>query len=453
MVAESGNTAVAGAGVAPGVQRTTSWAGLDLDFQNRVEAVAESEHGRRFRAALAYELAGLRGRTSPMGHPALVRRDPATDLRRFAIAYHRAIEAIVRAWRGDSRLRQVVRLPRPLETIVDGSPRPPTGRIHLARLDLLTQPDGGFRVVETNANCPGALLTCGVASRRWREYLGSLGVTTPAPLDYEDPEWMARWFIEAAEAATGIAPELVILLRERGGNRLELPGLAAQLLRLGIDTVEADPRELVVSSTGEVSLHGRTVLHAYWKLGLREFLGMHTELRGLVRALQGGRIFVQNGFPERVIADHKCCLAVLDDPTFDDLFDADDLRLLRPSLPWSRNARLCSAWELGRIRRCRSDYVLKRPLDTRGRGVVIGRETRSRDAWSNAVDVAVEEGWLVQEFCEATELVAREAGRRLHDVSLGLVNGELAGATMRSSAELRTNVALTGSLHPVFLDL
>ncbi len=104
------------------------------------------------------------------------------------------------------------------------------------------------------------------------------------------------------------------------------------------------------------------------------------------------------------------------------------------------------------MRANRDAFVLKRPLDTRGRGVVIGREVPSASEWYAAVTHARRQGWLVQEFCTSTAVEADFDSRRFHnhDVSVGAINGAVAGALLRSSDELRMNVARTGRLHPVF---
>jgi hypothetical protein len=430
-----------------------TWPGLNVEFQRRVRDVAETEDGSRFREELVDDLAKLRGTRSPMGLPALMRKGYGAELRRFARAYHRAIEAITKAWPTHPDLRRVVNLAPDLAGIVDASTGMSASRIHLARLDLLLQPDGDFHVIETNANCPGALLSCGLAGRRWRAFLATRGLDVPPPLEYECRDWMGSWLIRTAEEETGTAPEIFALLREEGGNRLELPGLAVQLKRLGIEAVEADPRDLKVTGGGRVTIRGRPILHAYWKVGIPEFLMMRPQLDPLVRALQDGRLFVQNGFSARFIADSKLCLAALSDPTFDELFDAADLTAIRAHLPWSRNLALCTPAEIAHIRARPTDYVLKRPLDTRGRGVVIGREVPNAAKWHDAVSYASAEDWLVQRFCTTTELGRGENTNevRRHDLSLGLTDGTLVGAVIRSSSELRTNVALGGSAHPVFM--
>ena len=209
------------------------------------------------------------------------------------------------------------------------------------------------------------------------------------------------------------------------------------------------------TGAGSVTLRGRTIRHAYWKLGIPEFREAHSETGAMVTALQDRRLWVQNGLAGRFIGDNKLCLAVLSDPAFDSLFDVEDLALIRPHLPWSRNVALCGSDRLRAIRSDRSRYVLKRPLDTRGRGVVIGREIGNPEQWGRALDRAVSERWLVQRFCSTTRIDTDASGRRAslhHDLSLGVGEGRLVGALSRSSSELRTNVAVAGCLHPVFIE-
>jgi hypothetical protein len=312
---------------------------------------------------------------------------------------------------------------------------------------------GGFHILEANANCPASLLYGGSAARAWRSYLTSRSVAVPEPLGHEHERWAARWFVESSLDDTGSRPDFVALLREEGGNRTELTELAGQFQLEGIETLEADPRQLTLDGRGVPSLGGRPVHHAYLKLGMREFRRMRPDLGAFVRAVRSGALFVQNGQRGRWIGDNKLCLAVLSDPQFRDLFAPGDWTLLSPHIPWSRNAALCTASEISRVRACADQYVLKRPLDTRGRGVLVGREVASNSHWTAAVDRAVRESWLVQEFRPPTQIRTGPPGDEaaFHDLSVGVVRGRVEGAFIRSSQELRTNLALSGQLHSVFI--
>ncbi|NNM32524.1 MAG: hypothetical protein HKO53_05640 [Gemmatimonadetes bacterium] len=368
-------------------------------------------------------------------------------------AYHRCIETIVREWASDGDLRQVLTMPEPLRRELERHEESGVQRVHLCRLDLLPSLDGGFKVLETNANCPGGLLYSGRASRAWRDVLLSAGAKLPDPMAHEDPHWMGRWFLEVALKDTGAVPARVALLRKEGGNRLELAAFAAVFRELGVESWEADPAECSRSGSGGLTVGGRATAHAYLKLGIQDFLGMRGRVGPFLDAVSSGELFVQNGLGGRWVGDNKLCLAVLSDPAFQHHFARADLDELRGRIPWSRNLALCGGEVLSRIRANPGEYVLKSPLDTRGRGVIVGREVSGSADWGRRVTDAAVNGWLVQEFCEAPEVETDFGSTETHkhDLALGAINGELQGAFMRSSSELRVNVARAGRMHPVFV--
>ena len=132
--------------------------------------------------------------------------------------------------------------------------------------------------------------------------------------------------------------------------------------------------------------------------------------------------------------------------------DPADWSFLQEHIPWSRNLALLDPEQLQAVRSRPDDYVLKRPLDTRGQGVVVGRGTTPEE-WAQAVKVAQDEAWLVQGFHD-TSWVERDfegTAFNRHDIALGAINGELTTIFARSSAELRVNMARTGRMHPVYL--
>ena len=437
----------------PGVL-ARGWPGLDATFHEQAMEFARSPAGAPFLRELEGDITRYRGEPFPLGSgvPMCVEDAQGRALARFAAAYHRCVETIVRAWCESEEVRRVVVLPGELSGIV-GAGSIEDSRIHFCRLDMVPGEAGGCKVVETNANCPGGLELAGRASRAWRGSLSSAGLELPDPLDHEGARWMGSWFLKAAAEETGEHPEFVVLLRWEGGNRLSLPGFATELRALGTEVVEADPRELAPGRNGALRLNGRRVRHAYWKLGMRHLRAVRSEVGHVIDALQEGRLWVQNGVAGRFVGDNKLCLAILSDPEFRALFDGEDLSVVRSHVPWSRNISLCDGDEVGVIKARAGDYVLKSPLDTRGNGVVIGREVASQEAWERAVDLAVAHAWLVQAYFHPAQLdtlVAGERAWRYHDLTLGLVGGRLAGAYARSSHGARSNVAVAGCLHPVF---
>ncbi len=439
--------------IAPATSAGPAWPGFDRAFGERLRAPSKLEGTEATLRRVESDLARARGWQCGMGPPVVVDSEHSARLHRFAEAFHRALEGVVRARRTDARVRRTLAMSARLASDVDRDQRASNGRIHLCRLDLIPSGEGGFHVLEANANCPASLVYGGTASRAWRSHLGEQGIAIPPPLAHEDERWAARWYVSAAVSDTGRPPGLVALLREEGGNRTELSELATQFGLDGIRTIEADPRQLTLDRRG-VPFLGRTRVHyAYLKLGMREFCRLRPKLGAFVRAVRSGALFVQNGQRGRWLGDNKLCLAVLSDSRFRRLFDRDDWELIRPHVPWSRNATLLTSRQLSRVRARRARYVLKRALDTRGRGVVVGGECPSEGRWIAAVDRAVRESWLVQEFCAPTRIRTGLLGDEtaFHDLAVGVVNGRVDGAFIRSSRGLRTNLALSGRMHPVFM--
>ncbi|MBT8207581.1 MAG: hypothetical protein KJO18_04850 [Acidimicrobiia bacterium] len=433
-----------------GATQSDGWPGFDPNISLELKASGQQSQGAQLTRELTDRISAARGLRYRIGLPIAVRSTAARELSRFAEAVHRMLERIVVLHSHDDEISRVLAVPADMSEDVCLDRLPSNARIHLCRLDLVTTAGGDFRALEANANCPAALVYSGWASAAWRAALSST-LTIPPALDHEKATWFAEWFVQAANATTGSTPGSVALLRVSGGNRTELADLERQFHELGIEAFEADPRDVSFGSSG-VTVLGRPVRHAYLKLGMQDFRHLRAELDDFVSAVRSGALFVQNGQRGRWLGDNKLCLAVLSDPAFQDRFDVADWDLVHPRIPWSRSLALCSQESVGLVRSQRQNYVLKHPLDTRGRGVVIGREVADSQAWMGAVETARAQNWLVQEFCAGTHITnGEDRPPYLHDLALGVVNGKIVGAFTRSSPGLKTNIALGGRLHPVFL--
>ena len=436
----------------PPVADAPLWPGLDRDFHSALiqEGLAPDGVALRHRAEARFLYA--EGKPFLLGPAQMVVPEMAEPLRRVTRTYHRAIEAIVQASVRDEAVRNALSTPPALAEDLAADTDPANCKVHICRLDLLPDPDGGFWIVETNANCPGGFVFTPICNRAWREFLDERGHTLPPPLEHEEMGFMANWFLRVIRHDTGTSPDFLALLREEGGNRLELTDFAKHVAWHDIECAEVDPREIEYDGTGTPTARGRPLTHAYQKLGMQLFQRLRAELEPFVAAVRDRALFVQNGQRGRWVGDDKLCLAIISDPAFQHLFDVDDWDLLQKHVPWSRNARLLDDEWLEAVRGERARYVLKRGLDTRGEGVLVG-EGMEQDHWDAALRVAVEEGWLVQEF-HPTTWIERDFDSpdvQRHDLALGAINGELTTLFMRSSSELRVNMSRSGRMHPVFL--
>lgn len=428
------------------------WPGLDLDFHQALMSEGMTPEGEALRTKAQDRFQFAEGKPFLLGPAQMVKAEYADRLRRITTIYHRAIQAIVDASYEDEAVRRALSTPPTLARDLEADRDPRNAKVHICRLDLMLDPDGGFWILETNANCPGGFVFSGICNRAWREFMDERGYDMPPALPHEERGFMAKWFLAVIEEETRQRPEYLALLREEGGNRLELGDFAKHVRWEGIDCDEVDPREIEYRGGGAPRVRGREVTHAYQKLGMQPFQKHREHLDAFVRAVRDGALFVQNGQRGRWVGDDKLCLAIISDPDFRYLFDPDDYEELQRHVPWSRNLRLVSDDVLGEIRRCRQRYVLKRGLDTRGRGVIVGTGV-PEEQWETAVRRGVQEGWLVQHF-RPTCWVERDfdaPALQRHDLALGAINGRLTTLFMRSSGELRVNMARTGRMHPVFM--
>ncbi|MFD9425643.1 MULTISPECIES: hypothetical protein [unclassified Streptomyces] len=418
---------------------------VDMGFVGQVACVARTAEGRCLVRRL-HRQDGLDQR--PQGIPLRLHVGWGQRLGAFVAAYHRLIERVVACHGADEELRRVIGVPRELaEAVRDARDT----RVHLLRADVLPQMEGGLRVLETNANCPAGLYRSGRGRAGWRPLLAAHGLRLPAPLPTDAHEWAGRWLLDLAERHTGVRPDTVAVLCPHGANRLDVDAFLTGLRRIGVRALAGDPRELRAGPRG-VLLHGEPVHHAYAKIGMQDLLRMSRDIQPYLRAVREGTLFVQNGLRGRVIGDNKLCLAVLSDPRFAGLFPAQDYALVRPATPWSRNIARCDVATVHRIRAGRDRYVLKRPLDTRGRGVVIGKDVMTVGTWQEAVSRAITQGWLVQEYCPAPRISLDDRAQPYrYDLALGAVDGRLVGAFSRLGTQERLNVARTGQLHPLYL--
>jgi hypothetical protein len=428
------------------------WPGLDRDFHSALLHEGQTPEGVALRQKAEARFMYAEGKPFLLGPAQMVKAELADKLRLVTSTYHRAIETIVKASITNEDVRAVLSTPPALADDLAADTDPANCKVHICRLDLLLEPEDGFWIVETNANCPGGFVFSGMCNRAWREFMEDRGHVMPPALPHEEMAFMAKWFLKVIEQDTGVRPDFVGLIREEGGNRLELGDFAKHVNWEDVGCEEVDPREIRYDGQGAPTARGRRLSHAYQKIGMQPFQRMRSECEPFVQAVRDRALFVQNGQRGRWVGDDKLCLAVMSDPSLKHLFDEDDWDLLQKHVPWSRSARLLDDEWRELILGERSRYVLKRGLDTRGQGVVVGTGVTD-ERWAEALNTAVDEGWLVQEY-HPTTWIERDfdaPDMQRHDVALGAINGELTTMFMRSSGELRVNMSRSGRMHPVFL--
>jgi hypothetical protein len=428
------------------------WIGWDAGWMREaIEPLVRSGMAHQLVASLEATLRYDQHKPLPVGVPLKLTDRAGSAVRALAEAYHRLITRIVDLHAKDTRIRKILATPRALTDDLLRSEDIADPQIHLMRIDFLPRMDCSLTIIETNANCPGGLLFAGITSRAWRDVLEDQHKASLLMNPLENEDWLFDWLRETAGQR---CMSTVGLLRTDGGNRLELDEYAGVLRRHGIDVFEASPRD--VSFDGRTATaHGRQFEVGYQKVGMQDFLQMRPHLDDYIASVLSGALFVPNGQRSRWVGDNKLCLAVLSDPDYADLFEPADYESVQDAIPWSRNLAMCSDAMLSVISRDRQRYVVKHPLDTRGRGVFIGLDAASRGEWDTTIARGAQDNWLVQEYVTTPTLptawtLGGHAGIH-HDLAVVVAQGTVAGARARSSRDSKVNVAGTGRFHPVFL--
>jgi carboxypeptidase Taq len=239
--------------------------------------------------------------------------------------------------------------------------------------------------------------------------------------------------------------------------------------RYGPTITHADPRELRVKD-GEVYYEDTPIDVAYRDYELRELAALESELG---KPLEGMRLlFRENRVISSLVGDfdHKSVFEILTDETIaSKLFSADDRRLFRRHVLWTRiagerrttlpNGRSGELLEYARMNR--EQLVLKPNREYGGTGVMIGSATDQKDWETQLNDAAAladdpSSSWVVQ---SATRLPVHEfpvvgADGRVFGEPFYAVMGFAAtenglGTMCRVSQKQVVNVAQRGGLAAV----
>lgn len=227
----------------------------------------------------------------------------------------------------------------------------------------------------------------------------------------------------------------------------------------GYKTTIADPRELKYK--GGKLYHKNFRVHIILRRVIfDELLEQLDEVEEMIKAYRERAVCMVNPLRSR-LASTKAFLSVLTNPEYDHFFTESENKVKREHIPWTR--RLADAEDFyGRKKVYLIDFlkdekdtlVLKPSLGFGGKNVTIGRDTRDED-WNAAIDKALKEDWVVQEFVNIPILtVPIVVNQRLdfaykkYNFNLLSCAGKYAGGFVRLSDDSMVNVARGGGLIP-----
>ena len=222
----------------------------------------------------------------------------------------------------------------------------------------------------------------------------------------------------------------------------------------GYPTLIADPHDLEYNGD-YLSVDGFRIDIVYKRVVIHEFLRKFGLDHPLVHAYRQGRVCLANSFRTK-LAHKKSTFAVFSDPAYEYLFDSVELETIQKHIPWTRYVRPSrtifhgSEFDLETlILNEREHFVLKPNDDYGGHGVILGWE-RNRQQWQEAVRVALQSPYVVQErvVLEKTGIPAYSDRVYLDELFVDfnpfLFQNEVEGALIRASASSLLNITSGG---------
>ncbi len=342
----------------------------------------------------------------------------------------------------------------------------PQRKIGLARFDYIKCDDGSLRLVESNTDCPGGMAIAGIVHRAFRNSAFRDPQTQELLQVSEDP----LSFVRLMQTLSGRSHPRVGFVWSRVSPIMN----DIQALHDTAAAIEGWPapwigpaQELEIADDGTLLADGTPLDVAFTKIDTTTAADgrIHwcawqdhiDEARPLLEALASGKLRTVSGLPSMMVSESKRAIALLFEPDVRASFTAAQRDAVDRTV--ARTSRLEAApalrlWTPEQVFQQKDRFVLKTLIDTRGRGVHIGRE-HGVDEWARLVKLAATGRMVVQEYlAPRMEWLEVEPGRRERMstvVALYLYGGQPTGIFGRSSASAVVNVGNGGVIRPALI--
>ena len=253
--------------------------------------------------------------------------------------------------------------------------------------------------------------------------------------------------------------------RDYAGGTVEIPELSKYFLRLGINAVAADPREL--------RLKGKEIYYRDTKI---DMMYRDSELQELIDIEKKGHnmeVLKQAFINNQVISsiegelDHKSGFEIFSNPEFSSLFTSQERALFRKYIPWTRLLKERKTTDdklrvidlVPYVIKHKDMLTIKPNRAYGGKGVVVGHSA-SKKKWQEYITKALSarDEYVAQSFVpirEETFPIFTPDGKitfdRFYSVSGFVVNHRSTAVLGRFSKDMVVNVARKGGIVPTLV--
>jgi hypothetical protein len=345
--------------------------------------------------------------------------------------------------------------------------RTPVSRrnINLARFDYVKAKDGSLRMIEPNTDCPGGMTNASAVHRAFRN-----SVFYDKKLkEIDQPSERPEEFLNLMKSLTKENdPRIGFIWSEVCPIKNDIQNLYNQANKLEWKEPFIGPVQLLTTDlNGHLLADGAgldvaftkidTTLTAEGKIHWCAWSERIEEAAPILNALADGTLLTVSGLPAMMIAENKRSLALLFDSGIRQHFTSEQVDAIdRLVAKTSCIDGLASEqlWSADYVLNNPTKFVLKTPIDTRGRGIHIGKNC-TPDEWQTLVNQAQAGLMVVQEYIEPeVELLALDTGSSADMSSvmaLFMYAGVPTGVLGRSSLKEVVNVGNGGVFRPTLI--
>ncbi|MDU0074646.1 MULTISPECIES: glutathionylspermidine synthase family protein [Bacillus] len=342
--------------------------------------------------------------------------------------------------------------------------------IHLARFDVAETIDGRFKLMETNCDCPGAIL--------WVSYIKqiyeTLDIFKEISNKYEinaqatdDPQLFIRSLIDVYKEVNGKKqdPNIGFLSSEYHPVLTDLDLLEKLATTMGLSAKHISIQKLqsVDNLPGWGNKPLQMAFHKFdafidendqFKYCLYE--GSVSEIEKYWNGLKNNQFIYVNSFPSALVAENKRILYLLKDKHIQSFFSKEQKDAIDMLIPETFSLTSQKPEQIKEVINNKDQYVLKRVIDTRGRGVILGKFCPN-DLWNRHVSHAIDKPFIMQKYIDQSKkTIIKPNGDPIpisvyQSLALYLVKGKASGLLCRSSIDPITNVGKRGAVQPAYV--
>jgi len=227
----------------------------------------------------------------------------------------------------------------------------------------------------------------------------------------------------------------------------------------GLSTIITSPQKFQIDGDRMV-VEGEPVHLIYRRVITRELVEKLDEVQNFVQGVKNGLACMCNPFRSFIVGNKKV-LALLTDERFQNIYDREELEVIRKAIPWTKVLADMKATydgytvDLPRFISDNKDkLVLKAASSYGGKDVFLGRET-DQSTWDKVInDNIAAQNWVVQQYVnipqEIFPEITTEVKMKLKKVNINpfAFVGKYGGTISRVSDKSIINVSAGGGLVP-----